>query len=296
MVAYRVRDMSAMVMADVGELLFPVSAGPVRGPRFARLLDPPERRVAARAIVAKQRHELDVRPGSTNNSTKPACSVVVNVYARTRLRLELEPKNPLVALGETFQVVIGNEVLAGNIVSFRALARLISPAHDLRALLANVNRSDVPKQAVLEGSRSLRFDPALVLAALERKQPKLAEVGDRPIAVAHHDGPLHVHVDATREPGVYHLGVYVEGVYCPAHDASAPTHAGHARLDSVGTKHSATNECSADCGWERFTRLLNVSVAVVRPVAKGPRRPKPKPKPTKSARPTRKPRKPPRRS
>lgn len=76
MIAYRAKDMSAMVMADIGELMFPVAAGPVRGARYARLLQPMEKRLAARAVVAKPRHQLDVRPGSTNNSDKEACSVV----------------------------------------------------------------------------------------------------------------------------------------------------------------------------------------------------------------------------
>ena len=262
MVAYRAKDMSSMVMADIGELMFPVAAGPVRGPRFARLLLPPERRLAARAVVGKQRHAFDVRPGSTNNSKKPACAVVVNVYARTRLRLELEPKPALAVLGEAFQVVVSADVLAGNIVSSRALARLVSPAFDVAGLVAAVKPKDIPKQAVLKGSRSLKFDPALVLAALERKQPKLAALRDTPVAVAQHEGPLHVHVEKTLEPGVHHLGVYVEGVYCPDHDSAMADHPAHSHVRRA-LQPSAAHECTPDCGWQRFTRLLNISIPVI---------------------------------
>jgi hypothetical protein len=131
MIAYRARDMSAMVMADIGELMFPVAAGPVRGARFARLLQPVEKRLAARSVVARPRHQLDVRPGSTNNDSKDACAVVMNVYARTRLRVELLSKADLSVADPGWEVTIGSDVLIGNVVSSRAFARLVAPTQDI---------------------------------------------------------------------------------------------------------------------------------------------------------------------
>ncbi|HVJ82936.1 MAG TPA: tyrosinase family protein, partial [Planctomycetia bacterium] len=103
MVAYRARDLSSMVMVDLGELLVPVAAGPVRGPRYARLLQNAERRPATRSFISKPRHRLDVRPGGTNNDGAQSCSVVVNVYARTHLRVELRPSLELVDPGSTWE-------------------------------------------------------------------------------------------------------------------------------------------------------------------------------------------------
>ena len=76
LVAWRVRGLDRMVMLDNGELMFPVAAGPVRGPRYARLLVKPARRAAARSVRTKPRHRLDVRPTSTNLGTgnRPARS------------------------------------------------------------------------------------------------------------------------------------------------------------------------------------------------------------------------------
>lgn len=261
MIAYRAKDMAAMVMADIGELMFPVAAGPVRGARFARLLLPMEKRVPARAVVATQRHPLDVRPGSTNNSAKEACSIVVNIYARTRLRMELLPETDLAAIGDGLKVLIGSDVLVGNVVSTRAFARLVAPAHDIATLVSHAKRADIPKAALLKGSKALRFDPARVLALLEKKNPKLALVRDEQVqAVSHHDGPLHVHVENTDIPGVHHLGIYVEGAYCPEHSASRSDHERHRSV-----KHAdAASACGPECGYERFTRLFNVSLAVVK--------------------------------
>lgn len=261
MIAYRARDLSAMVMADLGEMLFPVAAGPVRGARYARLLQPMEKRLAARSVAAKQRHALDVRPGSTNNDSKQACSVVVNVYARTRLRLALLPQTGLVATGNALEVRIDRDVLGGNVASTRAFARLVAPTVDIAALVSRVKRADIPKAALLKGSKALRFDPAKLLAVLEKRDPKLAHMRDEQVqVVSHHDGSLHVHVEKTTIPGVYHLGVSVEGAYCPEHGGSEDDHGHH---HGAQPAHAAS-VCGPECGYEQFVRLLNVSVAVVK--------------------------------
>ena len=261
MIAYRAKDMSAMVMPDLGELMFPVAAGPVRGARYARLLQPMEKRLAARSVVAKQRHPLDIRPGSTNNDSKQACSVVVNVYARTRLRLALLPQTGLVATGNVLEVKIGRDLLGGNVASTRAFARLVAPTVDIAALVSRVKRADIPKTALLKGSKALRFDPAKLLAVLEKKDPKLALMRDEQVqVVSQPDGLLNVHVEKTGIPGVYHLGVYVEGAYCPEHSGPQGNHDHHHGAEP----NDELSVCGPECGYERFVRLLNISVAVVK--------------------------------
>jgi len=261
MIAYRARDMSAMVMPDLGELMFPVAAGPVRGARYARLLQPVEKRVAARSVTSQQRHALDVRPGSTNSNSKQACSVVVNVYARTRLRMYLLPQTRRVVAGNALEVNIGHNVLVGNVTRTRAFARLVAPTVDIAALVSRVKRKDIPKEALLKGSKALRFDPAKLLAVLEKRDPKIAHMRDEPVQVVNHcDSLPHTHVGKTSIPGVYHLGVYVEGTYCPEHNSSQGDHDHHHGAKSTDD----VSVCGPECGYERFIRLLNVSVAVVK--------------------------------
>lgn len=288
MVAYRAVDMAAMVMPDLGELMFPVAAGPVRGPRYARLLLPPEKRVAARAIAAKPRHQLDVRPGSTNSSSDDACAVIVNVYARTRLRMELVGERELLKPGASLKVAIDTDLLDGAVVMGRGFARLAAPARDIARLVARVKTADVPRAALLKGGETHRFDTAKLLAALERKNPKIAQIRDEEVKVVNHrGGPFHLHVDETDTPGVYHLGVYVEGAYCPegeavgGHGGDGGHHAAHAGHDAP------VNAAGKVCTYEPFTRLFNISVAVAerkdeddgeeKPKAPKPVAPKPKP-------------------
>jgi Common central domain of tyrosinase len=265
MIAYRAKDMSAMVMPDVGELMFPVAAGPVRGPRYARLLQPASKRIPARAVLSAPRHQLDVRPGSTNRSTKDASSIVVNIYSRSGLRMELTAPTKLMAAGGELKVTISADVLAGGTVGSRAFARMVAPTQDIKALVARLKPEDLPEEALLKGSQSLKFDPARVLARMEADNAKLGQMRDEEVrVVSHHDGPLHMHVLTDAVPGVYHFGVHIEGAYCPEASVSPGGHgATHDRHQEAKPAHHASTGLPART-YERFTRLLNLSVAVER--------------------------------
>ncbi len=222
-----------------------------------------ESRLAARAVAAIPRHRLDVRPGSTNNDTKEACSIVVNIFARTRLRVELlPPPSGVLSISDGLKIEIVNDILVGNIANERAIARLVAPAYDISVFASRVKRTDIPKDALMKGSKGLRFDPAKLLAVLENRNLKVGQVRDEEVEiVSHHNGPLHMHVENTEVQGVHHLGVYVEGAYCPEHNSSQNNHDHH-----HDTKHNKDNlsACGPQCSYERFTRLLNTSVAIVK--------------------------------
>jgi Common central domain of tyrosinase len=273
MVAYKARTLDAMVMPKIGELIVPVAAGTVRGARFSRLLLKPTARVATRNLKAAPAHRLDTRPLSTNNNTKDACNVVVNIYARTRLRLELQaPTDPSFA-GEGLKLSISSNVLMGNITTGRTFGRLIAPAYDLAALVSQLKPADIPKAARLRGSRALKFDPARVLAALEKKDPNLAAVQDHEVRLVSHEGSdLHVHIEKTEVAGVYHFGFYIEGSYCPEHSGSATVHDHDHEHDHSASEpdrahdhseaKSPNDTCSDDCCLQSFSRILNLSVPV----------------------------------
>jgi hypothetical protein len=261
MVAYKARLLDAMLMPSIAELLFPVAAGPARGPRFSRLLIAPKERIATRNVSTKPAHRLDRRSLSTNNSHKEACNAVVNIYARTRLRLSLVPSTTLVALGDAIKVQISSDVLAGTAAFSRSFARLVAPAQDSAALVARVKRADIPNEARLKGADRMTFDSARVLAKLERANPKQAWISDQELPVVSHEGGmLHMHVEKTETAGVYHLGVYVEGAYYPdATSSQAQPGHDHAHGATLAGGVSAPGPGGA----ESFMRLLNISVPIV---------------------------------
>ena len=276
MVAYRARDLSAMTMFQPGELMIPVAAGPVRGPRFSRLLAKDQIFVGQRGIISPPRHRLDTRALSTNNGDRESCAIVVAIHARTQLRVEIGVDHELVDVADGFKLTIDAIADRGDIVTARGFGRLVGPAVDLRAEFKRIRKRGVPRAARRrpsgEGAGDLRLDPAIVLALLERENPKLANVLDEEVALVSHDeGALHVHVERVSAPGGQHVGVYVEGSYCPdshegghdgGHDGAGHDHGdGHT---SGGHNHPVTEGGHGpDCRLERFTRLLNASIATL---------------------------------
>ncbi|MGA7731663.1 MAG: tyrosinase family protein [Chloroflexia bacterium] len=251
LIAWRARALDAMVMLDPGELMLPVAAGPARGPRYARLLLKPGQRIAARAVPTAQRHRLDIRPPSTGRADRPACSVVVNVYARTRLRVDLRPDSKETIAGNPFTVNIVTETLQGSVTRLNGLARLAAPAREIAQLLRPDRLSpELKRRARLDQSDGMQLDSAIVFAAVEAKNKRLAETRDeeRPV-VTHHEGTPHIHVDKTRISGVYHVGVWLEGTYQPGEKPG-----GHAHMEG---EHGRS-----DLGGERFVRLLSLSVGL----------------------------------
>lgn len=221
--AYKTRRTDIMMMPSLGAVLFPLAAGPARGPRYSRLLQPPTRRTAPRNFPQAPRHGLDELPVSTNR-TEDACDLVVNIYAQTRLQLELTPDARVIRAGDALGIQVIPQMFQGAVTDLRGFARLAGPAADLAPVLRKATPDGARKESELIRDGKVIFDPALALAGVERKDPRLAQIRDEELAVVtHHGGPLHVHTKAD-VPGAYHVNLYVEGTYYPG----ATTTGGHA--------------------------------------------------------------------
>ena len=267
MVSFKARTFDAMVMPVIGDLILPVSAGPVHGSRFARLLLAPKAREATRNLKIKSAHRLDEQPPGTNNNENDACNLVINIHSRLRLRIEFLAQTSLRSVDSDFHAQIVSDTLVGNVVNGRTFARLVSPSNDASAMVASLKPNQIPKSALLKGSVALQFDPARVLASLEKNDPKLAIVGDEEVQVMdNREGVLEIHIENKQVPGTYHLGVYVEGTYCPEHSFSQGGHVhdhghdhGHDRHNNGQDhgRHSPDGSiCGPDCCLEGFSRIL----------------------------------------
>jgi len=251
MAAYKTRRTDIMMMPAVDALLFPLSAGPARGPRYARLLQPPSRRLATRSIVQAPRHGLDHLPVSTNRTTD-ACDLVVNIYAKTRLQLELTPEARLVGAGQAFGIQVVPQLLQGVVTDLKGFARLAGPAVDLAPVLKKAIPAAARRESTLVRDGKVTFDPAIALANLEKKTRKLAEIRDEELAVVQHGGPLHVHTKADVR-GAYHVNMYVEGTYYP----------GGTMTGGGGHSHGADHGSSPGEGQPQvFSRILSTMVVV----------------------------------
>lgn len=257
MVARRAQDFEGMVMIGPGPLLFPVAAGPVRGPRYARLLQDPDARVPARNIEGPTSNALDETINSTNHSGDP-CTVVVNIYARTGLRFDLVTQGVLA--GEPLGVELFANVTDGTATMLQSTVRAVSPQIDLRALLPE---PPSPDDADRESNTTQ------LLARLEAEDPKRFVLRDEAATlVSHRDGCWHFHQTNTEVPGAYHFGVMINGVYVPeaqssegpAHEHATPEHAGHKGADHA----DPTCRDGQTQRVEYFSRILSVSVGLTR--------------------------------
>jgi hypothetical protein len=281
MASFKARVLDAMVMFTPDNLLAPVAAGTLRGPKYSRLLVGPKQRRAQRSVARVSAGVFDMVPPGTNRNDNEACDLAVNVYARTRLRYALVADNLRAAVGDSVSVQVRADVLRGTATTGRALARLISPVNDLAALGARLNAAKVSSDALNRNQRTPRFDAARALAEAERKDRKISGHRDQQMTVAVHDeGPMHVHIEKMPVAGAYNLSVYIEGEYCPDHDA-APAAGGHSHSVHAPARTRARGgeapqaQCDPDCARERFVRLLTTLVPVMRarrPVAAASRR------------------------
>jgi len=259
LVARRARDYDAMLMPANGALMFPVAAGPSRGPRYARLLQPREARGPARSIPGPAANVLDVVLNATNRTASP-CAVVINVYARTSLRFGLVANGSFT--GETLEVQLMADVLAGSAIVTKSAVRAISPRVDLRTLLP-------------EPEPPARGDPknntARILARLEKKQPRLFDPCDEAGAlVSHHGGAWHYHAKDTRIAGAYHFGVYLQGTYDPGgmadgghmHDGGDGHHDATARMDGDPADPHAGDDCCHAMPPQHFQRILSTTAGL----------------------------------
>lgn len=260
MVGYRDRAMDGMVMVGVGDLIRPVAAGPVRGPRWSRTIKGRDQKLNARRLVTHDALSNLAAPMlSTNRSAGEACSVVINVHARTRLALELMTDNASVAAGEKVAFTLAGPVPVGSFSVEQTVARLISPTVDLAAKVRDLDLDKLGRGVRLSAKlRDGRFDHGRVLAALEEQDPELGVVRDEQAKVVQHDGGApHVHVHDTSIPGGYHLGLYVSGRYFPEGAEGGDGHAGHG-----GHGHPAMVDGADAADGEPFTRIVTASVGI----------------------------------
>ena len=256
----------------------PWQRGPVTGPRWSRQTKARDKRAPGRRVPdTGSWANLSVPTLSTNRSGRPACTAVVNIYAQTRLGLELVTKSPFVVAGEKAAFDLVGPATVGSFVVDTTIARLVSPLVDVAAKVRDVDLEKLGRRVRLsEKLGDGRYDYGRVLAELEAQDPDLGAVRDEQAKVVQHDGgPPHVHVGDTSVPGGYHLGMYVSGRYFPdgtvVPDGGHGEHGGHgpggdrAGADGATAGHGAPGIRARRDGGEPFTRIVTASFGVVAP-------------------------------
>ena len=156
-------------------------------------------------------HAFDLMPPVTSGDPNDACNVLVNIYARTRLQLNLTAvlRNRL-----TFQIT--PELLAGRVSKVNAYGRLFSPRIDMPKLFAAGFDARITRGASLRRSRALKFDSGKIMAKLEAEDHERFRLDDNVLAFrVTRNGTGKASIQNPTVPGVHHVGVLIEGVYHP---------------------------------------------------------------------------------
>ena len=180
-------------------------------------------------------------------TTRPAIWRSTSTRARV-YGYSLVADNLRAAVGDGVSIQIKADVLQGNATATTTFARMVSPVNDITAMTARLNPRKINPDELNRDQRTPKFDAAMALARLERKSPKVSAHRDEQMTVvAHHDGPLHVHIEQARAAGPHHLAVYIEGDYCPDHDTAAGSHshdhAAHAHAGGARSKSTCDQDC-----------------------------------------------------
>jgi hypothetical protein len=247
MVAYKTRQMDKMMMPVLGELIFPVSAGPIRGNHFNRLLTNPKQRKATRNMIEISRNALDTRAVGTNSNDREACNVVVNIYARTNLKLDLTSGKSIQKIGNPLDIGLFASTNLGMVEISDTYARLISPSFNINKIISREEILKLKYKADKYKRYSNRYDPAITIAKRLRKEENNALILDKVVNFEKLKGmKWKLEAGKVETPGVQHIGLMVSGVYHPGFKDLTEGHCCNENHDHA----------------ESFTRILNCSIAV----------------------------------
>ena len=137
----------------------------------------------------------------------------MNVYARTRLAVDLRAESE----GDEISFTLTANLLRGTAAGIRAFVRMAGPTRDLSSLVKRqIDGGRLPRSMRLDAKDDPKFDAARILAKLESDDSAIATIRDEELpVVSHGGGALHAHAKKAVVAGVYHAGLWLEGVYDP---------------------------------------------------------------------------------
>ncbi|WP_158978511.1 tyrosinase family protein [Cellulophaga sp. L1A9] len=247
LISYRAKDHSVMLMPTLGELLFPVSGGPIRGNQYQNLLVRQNARIPTRKIFSKASNGLDSRAPLTNAERGEGCNILINIYAKTRLRLDVSGNESIVKTGNTLKLKLSFDSPNGKVSSLIGFSRMISPSIDFDKLISPKEADKIMKKNESSKKPSKDYDLAILLAKRLQEQQEGRIVNDKELQIKVDNGStLCITGLETKFKGSYHLGILVNGNYEPNYD-------------------DLTDGCcgSAKGKPEAFSRLINYSFGVV---------------------------------
>lgn len=246
-VMYKSKNHNAMSMPTIGEMMYPVGGGPIRGNQYNNLITRKSRRKPTRLTFSKPSNGLDTRGAFTNAEKGQACNNLINIYAKTRITIALDGESWINQGSNKVPVSMKLNGAQGQLSNLTALTRMVSPGINFEKFL---NKEEVDK-IIFKNERTKRptksYDSAIWLAKRLKEFENKRLVKDIELSTEFDNNALYFNKIETEFKGAYHLGILINGYYTPEYEDKS--------------KHMC---CSmGENKPEAFTRLINHSFAVV---------------------------------
>jgi hypothetical protein len=235
MVTYKPRAKPlGMAMFSTLHDLAPTGAPPVRGPMFTRAALEKSKRPVQRLSPLTKGNAWVTGLGVSQPPSGPAASVAVDVYAKTRLRVELDTGAALAWTGDRLSAevrIVPNG--PGELREVHVTGRAIAPVFSIGNLVADTKTIPTSARGKFVDKKTSAFDELAFLAAYEKLNPDAVRIRDRHLSFSGEGSVFKTDVATARHPGVQWISARVDGVWHP--EGGRP---------------------------ERFTRILSRQVAV----------------------------------
>ncbi len=203
-----------MIMPTTWDLIVPASAPPLAGPVFSQFDVATAKRVSTR--VLPKRTLPTVGGPALEEPFPPAMPVVVNLYAKTTLRVNLRFDARARFAGDALGLELRVEDdLGGKVADMRAYGRVIGPTRAIAK--AFLDRETIPfdqrKKYLLRTEDGEFFDELRFLADYEHARPGAFAPRDEKLSFQPYKETIafKAEVDRTKVAGVYRVGAYFEG-------------------------------------------------------------------------------------
>jgi len=203
-----------MLMPTIYDLIKPVGALPIRGPVFAKLVQPFQQIQSSRFYPLNSNF-ADFYPieGISIAEPKDPVTLTVNIYGKQTItaNVSLVIKAPFA--GNDFEVTVKLEdPVGGTFSNVRVLGRLVAPNFNVGKILADTEIIPPTSRTKYVHNKNGDFDVALYLAEYEQKKPGSFPVRDRLIEFKGKGTKFGTTVIKNDYPGIYYMGLLIEGL------------------------------------------------------------------------------------